>query len=121
MIPAVSDLEARTLGKVRWRLIPFLFLLYVIAYLDRVNVGYAALDMNRDLGFSAAIYGFGSGIFFLSYTRATGSSAWPSSPTRPTQAMRRPPSTTAARHTSENNVWMSWLRTMSELMRLAAA
>jgi len=68
MIPAVSDLEARTLGKVRWRLIPFLFLLYVIAYLDRVNVGYAALDMNRDLGFSAAVYGFGSGIFFLSYT-----------------------------------------------------
>ena len=64
----VSDLEARTLAKVRWRLIPFLFLLYVIAYLDRVNVGYAALDMNRELGFSAAVYGFGSGIFFLSYT-----------------------------------------------------
>ena len=64
----VSELEARTLRKVRWRLIPFLFLLYVIAYLDRVNVGFAALDMNRDLGFSAAVYGFGSGIFFLSYT-----------------------------------------------------
>lgn len=64
----MSDLEAGTLAKVRWRLIPFLFLLYVIAYLDRVNVGYAALDMNRDLGFSAAVYGFGSGIFFLSYT-----------------------------------------------------
>lgn len=64
----VSELETRTLGKVRWRLIPFLFLLYVIAYLDRVNVGYAALDMNRELGFSAAVYGFGSGIFFLSYT-----------------------------------------------------
>lgn len=64
----MSDLEARILGKVRWRLIPFLFLLYVIAYLDRVNVGYAALDMNRELGFSAAVYGFGSGIFFLSYT-----------------------------------------------------
>ena len=56
------------LRKVRWRLIPFLFLLYVIAYLDRVNVGFAALDMNRDLGFSAAVYGLGSGIFFLSYT-----------------------------------------------------
>jgi len=64
----VSDLEQRTLAKVRWRLIPFLFLLYIVAYLDRVNVGYAALDMNRDLGFSAAVYGFGSGIFFLSYT-----------------------------------------------------
>lgn len=67
-MPTVSDLESRTLAKVRWRLIPFLFLLYVIAYLDRVNVGYAALDMNRELGFSAAVYGFGSGIFFLSYT-----------------------------------------------------
>lgn len=68
MMLRVADLEQRTLGKVRWRLIPFLFLLYVVAYLDRVNVGYAALDMNRDLGFSAAVYGFGSGIFFLSYT-----------------------------------------------------
>ena len=50
------------------RLIPFLFLLYVVAYLDRVNVGFAALEMNRDLGFSAAVYGLGSGIFFVSYT-----------------------------------------------------
>ncbi len=56
------------LRKVRWRLIPFLFLLYIVAYLDRVNVGFAAIDMNRDLGFSAAVYGMGSGIFFLSYT-----------------------------------------------------
>ena len=56
------------LRKVRRRLIPFLFLLYVVAYLDRVNVGFAAIDMNRDLGFSAAVYGMGSGIFFLSYT-----------------------------------------------------
>ncbi len=68
MIPTVSNLEHQALAKVRWRLIPFLFLLYVVAYLDRVNVGYAALDMNRELGFSAAVYGFGSGIFFLSYT-----------------------------------------------------
>lgn len=67
-LPRVSELESTTLAKVRWRLIPFLFLLYVIAYLDRVNVGYAALDMNRDLGFNAAVYGLGSGIFFLSYT-----------------------------------------------------
>src|SRR6187402_577689 len=56
------------MAKVRWRLIPFLFLLYIVAYLDRVNVGFAAIDMNRELGFSAAVYGFGSGIFFLSYT-----------------------------------------------------
>ena len=56
------------LRKVRWRLIPFLFILYIVAYLDRVNVGFAAIDMNSDLGFSAAVYGLGSGIFFLSYT-----------------------------------------------------
>jgi ACS family tartrate transporter-like MFS transporter len=56
------------LRKVRWRLIPFLFALYIVAYLDRVNVGFAAIDMNRDLGFSAAVYGMGSGLFFLTYT-----------------------------------------------------
>jgi len=54
--------------KVRWRLIPFLFLLYIVAYLDRANLSFAAIDMNRDLGFGPAVYGFGSGIFFLSYT-----------------------------------------------------
>jgi ACS family tartrate transporter-like MFS transporter len=61
-------IEASALRKVRWRLIPFLFVLYIVAYLDRVNVGFAAIDMNRDLGFSAAVYGLGSGLFFLSYT-----------------------------------------------------
>jgi ACS family tartrate transporter-like MFS transporter len=61
-------IEQSALRKVRRRLIPFLFLLYIVAYLDRVNVGFAAIDMNRDLGFSAAVYGLGSGIFFLSYT-----------------------------------------------------
>lgn len=55
-------------GKVRRRLVPFLFLLYIFAYLDRINVGFAALQMNAALGFSAAVYGFGAGIFFLSYT-----------------------------------------------------
>ena len=63
-----DPIAASALRKVRWRLIPFLFLLYIVAYLDRVNVGFAAIDMNRDLGFSAAVYGMGSGIFFLSYT-----------------------------------------------------
>ena len=53
--------------KVTWRLIPFLFLLYVIAWLDRVNVGFAGLEMNADLGFSSTVFGFGSGIFFLGY------------------------------------------------------
>jgi ACS family tartrate transporter-like MFS transporter len=66
---AVTDaIAASALYKVRWRLIPFLFILYIIAYLDRVNVGFAAIDMNRDLGFSAAVYGMGSGLFFLTYT-----------------------------------------------------
>jgi ACS family tartrate transporter-like MFS transporter len=55
------------LAKVRRRLIPFLFLLYIVAYLDRINVGVAALQMNRALGFSATTFGFGAGIFFLSY------------------------------------------------------
>lgn len=63
-----DTVAASALRKARWRLIPFLFLLYVVAYLDRVNVGFAALDMNRDLGFSAAVYGLGSGTFFVSYT-----------------------------------------------------
>lgn len=62
-----ASLEAAA-GKVRRRLVPFLFLLYVFAYLDRINVGFAALQMNAALGFSAAVYGFGAGIFFISYT-----------------------------------------------------
>jgi len=60
-------LERATLAKVTRRLIPFLLLLYVIAWLDRVNVGFAALQMNRDLGFSPAVYGFGAGVFFVGY------------------------------------------------------
>jgi ACS family tartrate transporter-like MFS transporter len=62
---AVVDAAA---AKVRRRLVPFLFLLYIFAYLDRINVGFASLQMNQSLGFSAAVYGFGAGIFFLSYT-----------------------------------------------------
>jgi ACS family tartrate transporter-like MFS transporter len=62
-----EDLPARTLRKVSWRLIPFLFVLYVIAWLDRVNVGFAGLQMNAELGFSSTVFGFGSGIFFLGY------------------------------------------------------
>jgi len=58
---------APALAKARRRLIPFLFLLYIVAYLDRINVGFAALQMNEALGFSSSVYGFGAGIFFLSY------------------------------------------------------
>ncbi|GEO99955.1 MFS transporter [Methylobacterium haplocladii] len=53
--------------KVSRRLLPFLMLCYFVAYLDRVNVGFAALTMNRDLGLSPAVYGFGAGVFFLGY------------------------------------------------------
>ena len=60
--------RASTLAAVRRRLIPFLFLLYVVSYLDRINVGFAALQMNQVLGLSATAYGLGAGIFFLSYT-----------------------------------------------------
>jgi ACS family tartrate transporter-like MFS transporter len=59
--------EKRTVKKVFWRIMPFLGLLYIVAFLDRVNVGFAALSMNKDLGFSNTIYGFGAGIFFIGY------------------------------------------------------
>ena len=55
------------LRKLRWRLLPFLFLLYVVAYLDRINVGFAALQMKDQLHFSDSVYGFGAGIFFAGY------------------------------------------------------
>ena len=61
-------LERTTLRSVSRRLIPFLFVLYVVSFLDRVNVGFATLEMNRDLGFSPAVYGFGAGIFFIGYS-----------------------------------------------------
>jgi MFS transporter, ACS family, tartrate transporter len=60
-------LEARTIRKVSARLIPFLMICYFVAYLDRVNVGFAALTMNKSLGLTATMFGFGSGIFFLTY------------------------------------------------------
>jgi ACS family tartrate transporter-like MFS transporter len=63
----VADLRATALRKITWRLIPFLFLLYIVAWLDRVNVGFAALQMNADLKFSESAFGFGSGVFFLGY------------------------------------------------------
>src|ERR1700757_4898603 len=59
--------DSKIFGKCAWRLIPFMLLLYIVNYLDRVNVGFAALTMNKDLGFSPEIFGFGAGIFFFSY------------------------------------------------------
>ncbi|WP_020204545.1 MULTISPECIES: MFS transporter [Cupriavidus] len=59
--------EDATYRKVSWRLVPFLLLCYVVAYLDRVNVGFAKLQMLSDLKFSETIYGLGAGIFFIGY------------------------------------------------------
>jgi ACS family tartrate transporter-like MFS transporter len=57
----------RALRKATWRLLPLLGLGYLVAYMDRINISFAALQMNRDLGFSATIYGVGGGLFFLTY------------------------------------------------------
>lgn len=62
-----ETLEQRTIRKLTWRIVPFIMLLYFIAYLDRVNIGFAALTMNADIGLSSAAFGFGAGIFFLGY------------------------------------------------------
>src|SRR6202163_5077717 len=59
--------ESRTIAKVSRRLVPFLIICYFVAYLDRVNVGFAALTMNQDLGLSQTAFGFGAGIFFIAY------------------------------------------------------
>lgn len=59
--------EDRLYRKVAWRLVPFLFLCYVLSFLDRVNVGFAKLTMLADLGFSDQVYGLGAGIFFIGY------------------------------------------------------
>lgn len=59
--------EDAIFAKAAWRLIPFLGLLYVVNFLDRVNVGFAALTMNKDIGLNAEAYGWGAGIFFIGY------------------------------------------------------
>ncbi|WP_114812075.1 MFS transporter [Paraburkholderia kururiensis] len=61
------ELEARTMARVTARLVPFLIVCYFIAYLDRVNVGFAALQMNKALDLSSSAFGFGAGIFFIAY------------------------------------------------------
>ncbi|MBV9825742.1 MAG: MFS transporter [Alphaproteobacteria bacterium] len=67
--PAAADraLEARVMRRVFWRLMPFLLFAYLICYIDRVNVGFASLQMNKALGLDPKIYGLGAGIFFLGY------------------------------------------------------
>jgi D-galactonate transporter len=63
----MNAVEIRTIAKVTKRLVPFLIVCYFIAYLDRVNVGFAALEMNQDLGLSQTAFGLGAGIFFIAY------------------------------------------------------
>ena len=63
----MQDLAPRTIGKVTWRLLPFLMACYFVAFLDRVNVGFAHLQMSTSLGLSEAAFGFGAGIFFIGY------------------------------------------------------
>ncbi|WP_013592157.1 MFS transporter [Paraburkholderia phenoliruptrix] len=62
-----EQLEERAYSKVTWRLVPFLCLCFVIAFLDRVNIAFAKLQMVSELGWSEQVYGFGAGIFFLAY------------------------------------------------------
>src|ERR1700760_3309502 len=63
----ITELERQTISRVSRRLLPLLMACYFIAYLDRVNVGFASLTMNKAFGFSSTVYGFGAGIFFLGY------------------------------------------------------
>src|SRR5215469_7506655 len=61
------DLAERTRRHVTRHLMPFLFFLYVVSYIDRINIGFAGLQMTGELGFSNAVFGLGSGIFFIGY------------------------------------------------------
>jgi ACS family tartrate transporter-like MFS transporter len=67
VVEVLPGLAQRATKRIAWRLLPFLFVLYVIAFLDRVNVGYAGLEMSRDLNFTDRIFGLGAGIFSIGY------------------------------------------------------
>lgn len=67
MNPTVNALEKRVVSKTMMRILPFILILYIIAYLDRVNLGYAALQMNAELALTAEVFGLLSGIFFIGY------------------------------------------------------
>src|SRR5260370_35700846 len=64
VIPEVGERARRRIVR---RIMPYLFILYIVAYLDRVNVSFAGLEMKGDLGFNEAVFGFGTGIFFIGY------------------------------------------------------
>ena len=59
--------QGQVFAKCAWRLIPFMGLLYLVSFIDRANVGFAALTMNKDLAFSPAVFGFGAGLFSVGY------------------------------------------------------
>jgi len=63
----VSDIERSTLSRVQWRIIPLLFCIFILNYLDRVNIGFAALRMNTDIGLTPQIFGLGAGVLFAGY------------------------------------------------------
>jgi ACS family tartrate transporter-like MFS transporter len=66
-MPSSERLEKATMRRVYWRLIPLLFAGMFLSYLDRINIGFAALRMNHDLGLTPSVFGFGASIFFLGY------------------------------------------------------
>src|ERR1700760_2761619 len=63
----IDSAEQAVMSKIAWRLVPFLMLCYFIAFVDRVNAGFAALQMNQDIGLSAAAFGLGGGLFYITY------------------------------------------------------
>src|ERR1700753_4501831 len=65
--PDEKTIEQTTMRAVSWRLMPFLILAYLLCYIDRVNVGFAALQMNKAVGLDPKTYGLGAGIFFVGY------------------------------------------------------
>src|SRR3954453_568988 len=67
MAGEAQTLEAVTLRKIYLRLVPYCFLLYILCYIDRINVSFAALPMNKDIGLTAWVYGFAAGAFFWGY------------------------------------------------------
>jgi ACS family tartrate transporter-like MFS transporter len=62
-----DSLESTTIRTVAWRLVPFLCLIYMVAFIDRINIGFASLTMSKDLGLTPAMFGLGAGIFFIGY------------------------------------------------------
>jgi ACS family tartrate transporter-like MFS transporter len=67
MPAAIPEIERATLRRITWRILPFLMAAYLVAFVDRVNAGFAALQMNHDMTLSAAQFGLGGGLFYVSY------------------------------------------------------